>query len=572
MTALLTGLLSCCSSIPTASLGAGAIAGKDYVTNLRPSAAARQYFTSMAPNAPTEIVTRGGSSARSGVRYVANDGILIPPGVTISFTNKGYCMDPHLPAPKTGDEYQLVPTSSLIPSSLQYTYQNLVRKAAADTNVRSNMQGLVWALRTAGTENSHASRLSASQKRILDSCSARPGDFERAHQGGLLTNRLVREAWKLADNSLKVRVGDHTWKASDFSSPAAFNSAVDSQLNSLIALGNKLPVQHTGFNYGELEPGIYTDIRGDGYLSFAAKIANNSGKDFIFYPCNYVAQVGNGSALSSVAFSGAASGGKKQRVTELPLNQVSATGTPKAEAAPQNSNGATSFADLPCAEKKKYYDMARMAQLAYYDKDDLMKGLLPALQKDGYKLMDSNPGEKGLNYAVLEGKDGVNYIAFRGTDFWSGDVFDDAGIAVGQNSGKMAIAELMVRNLLKNNPNKKYVLVGHSYGGSMVQNVINNINSSQLEGFVFNSYSLPDKPNREAEKKVTNIYYETDAVHALFSSRRINPNKTIVVKDDNMFKNMALYGGAGMAIKSVSEYHSIVTLCEKMREQLCPGR
>lgn len=322
---LLCGLMSCCSAVRTASLGAGAHAGKDYVTGLRPSADARRHFTSRDPNAPVETVSRGSTGSRSGVRYVANDGILIPPGVTISFSNKGYCMDPHLPAPKAGDEYQLIPVSAMIPSSLQYTYQNLVKKAAAgDANVRGNMQGLVWALRTAGTPNSHAARLTASQKRILDSCSARPGDFERIHQNGMLTQRLIGEAWKLADSALHVKVGNHTWKASDFSSPAAFNSAVDSQLNSLIALGNNLPVQHTGFNYGELEPGIYTDIRGNGTLSFTAKIANNSGKDFIFYPCNYVGQVGNGSALSAVAFGAAASGGKKQHVSMGPVTAVNA--------------------------------------------------------------------------------------------------------------------------------------------------------------------------------------------------------------------------------------------------------
>ena len=243
-------LLSCCSSVKNASLGGGSYPGKDYVTSLRPSAVARQYFAQIGNKSPIETLTRANAGrSKSGVRFVANDGILIPAGVTISFTNKGYCMDPKLPAPRADEEYQLVPTSALIPSQLQGIYQNLVKRAAAgDSSVRSNMQSLVWVLRTAGTENSYAARLSATQKRILDSCSSRPGEFERIHNSGLATNRLIGELWKLADSTIQVDIGERRWKPSDFSSAGALNSAINSQLNGLVSWGSKLPIQRTGFN------------------------------------------------------------------------------------------------------------------------------------------------------------------------------------------------------------------------------------------------------------------------------------------------------------------------------------
>ena len=317
-------LLSCCSSVKNASLGAGATPGKDYVTNLRPSPAARQYFAQIGNKSPIETLTRANAGrSKSGVRFVANDGILIPAGVTIQFYNKGYCMDPKLPAPVSNEEYQLVPTSALIPSQLQGIYQNLVKRAAAgDTTVKSNMQGLVWALRTAGTEGSYAARLSSTQKRILDSCSSRPGEFERVHNSGLATGRLVGELWKLADSAVNVRFGNRTWKPSDFSSAGAFNSAINSQLDSLISMGSKLPIPRTGFNYGEPEPGIYTDINGAGLLAFNAKIANSTNKDFIFYPSNYVGQVGSGSVLSAVSFAASSSVTQRQRVTMGPIGQL----------------------------------------------------------------------------------------------------------------------------------------------------------------------------------------------------------------------------------------------------------
>lgn len=321
-------LMSCCSSVKNASLGGGSYPGKDYVTSLRPSAAARQYFAQIGNKSPIETLTRANAGrSKSGVRFVANDGILIPAGVTIQFYNKGYCMDPKLPAPVSNEEYQLVPTSALIPSQLQGIYQNLVKRAAAgDTTVKSNMQGLVWALRTAGTEGSYAARLSSTQKRILDSCSSRPGEFERVHNSGLATGRLVGELWKLADSAVNVRFGNRTWKPSDFSSAGAFNSAINSQLDSLISMGSKLPIPRTGFNYGEPEPGIYTDINGAGLLAFNAKIANSTNKDFIFYPSNYVGQVGSGSVLSAVSFAASSSVTQRQRVTMGPIGQVNVLG------------------------------------------------------------------------------------------------------------------------------------------------------------------------------------------------------------------------------------------------------
>ncbi len=320
VTTLLCSLMSCCSSVGIASLGAGATAGKDYVTGLRPSAAARQYFTSMPGNAPVETVSRGNAGSRSGVRFRPDGGIVIPAGVTISFTNKGYCMDPHLPAPVADEEYQFVPASALIPNQLMGTYQNLLsRYAAGDAEVRSNMQTLVWALRTAGTNGDTASRLSDSQKRILDKCSSRPGEFQRIHESGLITSRLISKAWEIADSHWNVKVAGRTWKPSDFSSQTALtsavNDAVNTQMNNLMLRGKNLPIQRTGFNYGELESGIYTDVRGAGYLTYTAKIANSTNQEYIFYPTNYVAQVGSGSVLSAVSFGASSIDSKRQRVT-----------------------------------------------------------------------------------------------------------------------------------------------------------------------------------------------------------------------------------------------------------------
>ncbi len=299
--------------------GAGAVAGKDYINGLVPSENSRKYFAklSSANNQPIETVSRtDNQSSQSGVRFVKNGGIAIPPGVTISFTNKGYCMDPHLPAPKAGEEYQLVPVTKLIPEELQGTYKKLVKKASAgDTNIQSNMQHLIWALRTAGTDAAYANNLTANQKRILDRCSEYSGQFEEFNANAKANSKMIKELLGVADSYLNVKIGGVTYKASDLLDPDIGNKKINEHLNQLITMSKSLPVERSGFNYGELQPGIYTDVRGSGFLQYTAKIANSTNKEFIFYPVDYAGQVGSGTNSQGLTFFATANTSQRQRVT-----------------------------------------------------------------------------------------------------------------------------------------------------------------------------------------------------------------------------------------------------------------
>ena len=561
-------LLSCCSSVKTASLGAGATAGKDYVTNLRPSAAARQYFDKIGNKAPMETLTRANAArSKSGVRFVADDGILIPPGVTISFSNKGYCLDPKLPAPVADEEYQLVPTSALIPSKLQGIYQNLLRRAAAgDSTVKSNMQGLVWALRTAGVEGGYASRISDNQRRILDSCSTRPGEFERIHKSGLTTNKLVGELWKLADSAVHVDIAGRRWKPSDFSSAGSFNSAINSQLNSLISQGSKLPIQRTGFNYGELEPGIYTDVRGIGNLAFHAKIANTTNKDFIFYPSNYVGQVGSGSALSS-------SYTQRQRVSMGPVDLLNVLDKREPQKKEQRDLKPQSFDSLSSKEQKELLEMARLGQYSYLDNEKLKKQLIA----DGYTIVTENlNNDGGLTYAILK-KGDTNYITFRGSKKIT-DFIDDSQILFSKDInfvGQFIVAKQIVQKYMNEHPGEKIILVGHSLAGATVQSVLSLISSSDLRGYTFNSYGLPGNQGKKVDDRITDIYYQYDIVHTLLNDSRLFGKKQIVV---NRFSSkvdvLAIakeggHEGVGTLIPfyNTLREHSMDTLAKKMKEQ-----
>ncbi|MBQ8517290.1 MAG: DUF2974 domain-containing protein [Akkermansia sp.] len=570
-------LLSCCGSIKTASLGGGSYPGKDYVTSLRPSAASRQYFAQIGNKSPIESLTRANAGrSKSGVRFVANDGILIPAGVTIQFYNKGYCMDPQLPAPVSNEEYQLVPTSALIPSQLQGIYQNLVKRAAAgDTTVKSNMQGLVWALRTAGTEGSYAARLSSTQKRILDSCSSRPGEFERVHNSGLATGRLVGELWKLADSAVNVRFGNRTWKPSDFSSAGAFNSAINSQLDSLISMGSKLPIPRTGFNYGEPEPGIYTDINGAGLLAFNAKIANSTNKDFIFYPSNYVGQVGSGSVLSAVSFAASSSVTQRQRVTMGPIAQVNVLDKRIPDA--PIPNDVIPFKGQSCAEKAKQIEMAALAAAVYGDS----RFAETLAENKGYKLLHENIkyriGNDYVSSLYINEQTKTACVVFRGTNNIL-DGVEDIGYfksnynltqIVGNNIFKFIDdiprfkhAQQFTELVIKSYPGYSINLVGHSLGGSVVQYVMSKFPSKNIEAYTFNSYGLPYAQGIKKDNRITDIINGNEFINMLnLLKTSRTTGKQVMVGAEN--------GDSDDRLNIWDDKHSIISTLLNMTQDGC---
>ncbi len=336
----------------SAMTAGGAVAGQDYVIGLRPSEAAQQYFASASASDAKTVTVTPGDDKGTGVVWTDDGGIVIPPGTTIEFTNKGCCLDPHLPAPKADEEMQFIKTSCLIPTELQGTYKNLLRRAAAgDEDVKSNLQHLMWTLRTAGSNDAYAKHLTDRQREILAEC-ADGGSFDGYCQDlqrfdGL--KKLVMEQVNQVAEKLQVEIGNVTYKVSDLLDPELGKQKVAAHLGELIHMNEYLPVVKSGFNFGELERGIYTDIKGNGTLSFKAKVANSTSEPFVFYPMDYVAQVGSGQNMQG-AFFAAADSSMKQRTTTGEQNEVGATNTTSHE---KNSDEETDKSNLAISRAKR---------------------------------------------------------------------------------------------------------------------------------------------------------------------------------------------------------------------------
>ena len=234
VSALAALLITGCESIDTSLFGGsfgrnstamtagGAVAGQDYVIGLKPSEAAQQYFASASASDAKTVTVTPGDDKGTGVTWTDDGGITIPPGVTIEFTNKGCCLDPHLPAPKADEEMQFIKTSCLIPTQLQGTYKNLLRRAAAgDEDVKSNLQHLMWTLRTAGSNDAYAKNLTDRQREILAEC-AEGGSFDGycqdLHRFDEL-KKLVKAQVDQVAEKLQVEIGNVTYKVTDLLDP-----------------------------------------------------------------------------------------------------------------------------------------------------------------------------------------------------------------------------------------------------------------------------------------------------------------------------------------------------------------
>lgn len=317
--------------------GGGATAGKDYISGLAPCAEARSYFTQAASSGAKKVVVTPGNDQGTGVEWTDDGGILIPPGVTIEFTNNGHCMDPHLPAPKSGEEMQFVKMSSLLPKKLQGTYKALQQRAAAgDEDVSANMQRLVWALRTSSSDDAMAKYLSEQQMEILQDCASSSVDFSDFSLDSIMKG-LVTDVKTMAANTIaqatSVRIGNVTYNAFDLMDSDKCLEKVDAHMEALSAMSKNMPVSKTGFNYGQLASGIYTDVKGgksdapangSGWLTFNAKIANATSVPYTFYPTEYAAQVGSGGSSSEGVYYATSSTTMRQRITINTPNSVSA--------------------------------------------------------------------------------------------------------------------------------------------------------------------------------------------------------------------------------------------------------
>ena len=296
---------------PLCLLGGSRI--EEYVLDVAPSARAKANFLAARTNGAGRVVSRMDPRDEQGVYFTDDGAISLPPGAMIQFRGAGQCMDPSLPAPKAGEPMQFVNTEKLIPRKLRETYDTLIdRYGKKDPKVQANnMQHLVWALRTAGTEHPMAEHLSESQRQFLDECAGGHERFSRYHEREKRRNRKQIKRDKRLRERQKVTVGTYSYDPDEL---VGTNGAqhIERHVSSLVEMGTIVKqTPPIDFRYGEIEDEVYSDIVGMGGLSYQARILNASDRRREVRLTEFAVQVGMGAA-----------GTRRQRVTMVMPEQV----------------------------------------------------------------------------------------------------------------------------------------------------------------------------------------------------------------------------------------------------------
>lgn len=279
---------------------------EEYVFDVMPSALSKANFFAARTNAVGRVVNRLDPRDEDGVYFTDDGALSIPSGAMIQFRGSGQCMDPSLPAPKAGEPMQFVSTEKLIPRKLRESYATLVdRYGKKDPKVMANnIQHLVWALRTAGTDHPMAENLSESQLQLLDECAGGHKVFSRYHEREKRRNRKLSKRGKRPRERQKITVGNYSYDPNELVGTNGEHH-IERHVSSLVEMGTQTrQTPPIDFRYGEIEDEVYTDVVGTGGLSYQARVLNTSEQRRKIRFTDFAAQVGMGEE-----------GTRRQRVT-----------------------------------------------------------------------------------------------------------------------------------------------------------------------------------------------------------------------------------------------------------------
>lgn len=215
-------------------------------------------------------------------------GIEIPPNAMAQWTIKGNCMDPDRPAPGSGDKFQLAPIETLIDSRLVPVYQGFIKLTAHDREAQQYQQQIVWAFRTITKENSYASSMGPKQKAILNRSYPNGAEIFEQVRSSEASKAMAMDTLRKLLPSISVLGQSHN--LADLLNPEKAPQIAEAHLNSLIAMKPSEAIQDTGFEYSEIQDGVYAHVVGASTLTTSIAIVNTTPSTFYFQPALYAAE------------------------------------------------------------------------------------------------------------------------------------------------------------------------------------------------------------------------------------------------------------------------------------------
>jgi len=217
------------------------------------------------------------SSKKEMLSVSQDKGIAIYPGQSITFEQKGYCLDPDRPAPKGGEQFALRPSKDLIAKPLQGIYDKLLEKSKTNPRIERNLQNIVWGLRTADSPStSRADNLSSGELSII----------EKAYPGAVKDFVKFRENHK-SKVDFQERIIENLGQNV---SQSYVNTASTKDLLNTITTAEPSGSFEQDSAYSTLDDGVVAHTVGTDTLQYRTTIKNVSDKPFYFDATQWVAE------------------------------------------------------------------------------------------------------------------------------------------------------------------------------------------------------------------------------------------------------------------------------------------
>jgi len=246
-----------------------------------------------------------------------NGVVTVPPGAVVSFSQKGFCLDSHLPAPKKGEKFKLQKIKDLVRPEMQEVQQALFQLLKTSYGRRKyyHIQRLIWGIQNVGKEKSSYSdpeHFSDTQKQILNK--ALPGGFRKyqsAREQIINQPPNPLESFKINGTALSSMdtssLGGFAKSVANavnpgfelpggvrvdllaLADPRKSKGEIKSAMNAIIGAPVPGMIPNDNSHMSTLEPNVVAKTVGDDTLTPRITIANNSGKPFVFDSVEYAA-------------------------------------------------------------------------------------------------------------------------------------------------------------------------------------------------------------------------------------------------------------------------------------------
>lgn len=196
----------------------------------------------------------------------------MPAGGACQFTERGYCLDPGIPAPVSGERFHLVPLDRLLPAEVHALYRDLLVGSQIDATLRPNLQGLLWLLRSIGDKTVN-SELTDLTRRLLNR--ARPTgalEFELARNKEALLAPL-RDIASLVDDLSGAGKGFDLEQLHDV---ASAQQTVADLIQRMSKMKVDTPIPDDLSHFSLPAPGVAVMVLGAGILKPTVSVVNSN--------------------------------------------------------------------------------------------------------------------------------------------------------------------------------------------------------------------------------------------------------------------------------------------------------